>query len=136
MKKILILALSFLCGICFAGNVTLENKYAKILFDEKGFVISIIEKENSRELVERSIPFIAAISASGSLIEPFKLQAKSEKELVWSFNKGMGDVVLAVDTFEGGWIFSVKDVSSKDVTALEYCRFAPACKKWKGSKGS
>ena len=53
MKTTLIAILAF-CGTCFAKTFSLENESARIVFDEKGYVVSLFEKENSRELVEKA----------------------------------------------------------------------------------
>ena len=113
-----------------AEAVTLENELVRLELNEKGECVSLVQKDDGRELVRQKAPFVAFTDADGKARPCTSLRA-SDGSL--AFGTDLGEVELASARFEGGWRFTVTRCTAKDFKTLRLGRVDPACLKWKGT---
>ena len=109
-----------------------ENSAVELVFDTLGCVSSLREKASGRELVANVTAFATAKLKDGRTVAPRRIEERKNGEFAWIFAGGLGEVVMAVEPFDGGWTFRVKSSTLKDVVKFEFCRIEPVCAKWNG----
>ena len=111
------------------AECTFENPDVTLAFDEAGRISSLREKASGRELVAAASPMVAVTLKDGRELLPVSFAADGGL-LRYGFDGGRA--TIAVEPFEGGWTFTVRELTVKDAAKLQFARVMPSSRKWLG----
>ncbi len=112
-----------------AHGVALDGDLAAVTFDDKGYLVSIKEKPSGRELVARKRSFVL-LKSEGRERDATSFSAENGR-LAWKYS-GLGEIVLRVDPFEGGWTFTLAECTVPSLQKIIFGRISPVCTEFRG----
>ena len=112
-----------------AHGVTLDGDLVSLTFDDKGCLASIKEKTSGRELVARKRSFIL-LKSEGRERDATSFSAGNGR-LAWKY-AGLGEIVLRVDPFDGGWTFTLAECTVPSPQKIMFGRISPVCTEFRG----
>ena len=119
-----------------AAKLSLTNEFAVISFDDLGRIVSVVERDSSRELLLKPTPFAGiGKTLGGGYVGSVKMEAK-EGLLVFRFPDDAGYVSLRAEKFFGGFSFTVVDLYAPEMKSLYLGRMAPAPRRWIGRRSN
>ena len=126
------LTVTTICGTFASVTAVFEGSHARITFDDKGCVSSLVEKKTSRELVGDKTPFVMLWPSPSKQLAPQRMEQRGTDKLAFIFPAGK-EVVLSVKTEPFGWTVSVEAASAENVDRVDFACLKPACRKYKGT---
>lgn len=127
-----------LAAVCAAiavfGETVLENDVGTMTFDDRGWVVSMKEKATGRELVKTPVSFVTTRDGTPANWEKNSVRMEKRGENRYAFVFGeLGEAVLSVTPFAGGWTFRNESCTVKNCPEMEFCRLNPVCRTYDGS---
>ncbi|MDD4017370.1 MAG: hypothetical protein PHV28_05440 [Kiritimatiellae bacterium] len=117
---------------CARADLAVTNTDAVLTFNAKGSVVSLRERATGRELLARPGPMAAATLLDGRDIVSDGAEARADGRFVFMFSQDAGKAVFNICPFEGGWSFTVEELTLPEVKRLVFCDLTVTCRQWGG----
>ncbi len=112
--------------------MTFENRRATLAIDTRGRIASLRSKASGRELLVRPQELVSAQLKDGRLHTARKASFH-DGALTFEFSRSRGSAVLAVDTRDDYFTFTIRSLSLPDVTALTFLNLPVITAKYCGN---
>ncbi|MFA7175114.1 MAG: hypothetical protein WC340_17205 [Kiritimatiellia bacterium] len=132
---ILVLAVSCVTQSVFA-EIVITNTDSVLTFNAKGLISSLKERATARELLAQPGHMVKATLLDGRHAISDGIEVRADGRFVFKFSQELGEAVFKICPFEGGWSFTVEELTIPEVKYIYFCDLTVNCRQWRGTFAS